>query len=191
MISRRRAIPRSMTGIGKPKYMLGALRLTALLLLAGAVSSGCTAQPRSPEPAYSPARAKAKPLLNLRRQPGGVTEPGHPANVWNIQISSDGSALLSAEGTPLISDGDYESVLPGAALNEIVGLVEQLHSVPQPRLALCMHQDHFEVAEMQSDFFRNECISRIVGSNLEKVYQAAQDLIRGTPWRFLRARSAL
>jgi hypothetical protein len=111
-----------------------------------------------------------------------------PANFWNIQISADGSALLSAEGTTLIQDGDYDAMLPRELLDPIFGLVEQLRAVPQPGMAMCMHADDYQVSEFQSDFFRNECILRIEGSRLEMLYRASEDLIRRAPWRFLRAR---
>jgi hypothetical protein len=126
----------------------------------------------------------------LRRQPGGMYFSGSAINFWNIQIAGDGSAVLAAQGTPLIQDGDYKGIVPPGLLQTVRSSIEQLRSTPAT-LRICMHASDFQVYAIRPDLFRNACISEVNDSHLATLYGVSEQIIRETTWRFVSPRPAL
>jgi len=145
-------------------------------------SLGCISASPTPSARQQPTLVSSgrNVTLNFRRQPGGFYHPTDLLNFWNLEVRSDGLAILAAEGTALIADGNYAGLIAPDAVAQLQNQVDKLRSVNQP-MAMCGHADYFEVNE--SPFSRNACISKIEASDLAALYIAAQDIIKTVAWR--------
>ena len=156
------------------------LTTAAIALLA------CVGHSRSPADAPKAAPPKRARALNLRRQPGGAYGPKDALNFWNLEVMPDGSAVLAAEGTPLIPDGNYAGVVSREFLGPLLALVDQLRSTPEA-VRICMHASDFQVFILR-EAFRNACISEVSTSELSGLYVAAERVIREAPWTLTSVR---
>jgi hypothetical protein len=176
----------------KPLCDLSCPRAFGVLLLVswpGLISCATSVLARAVAVPVQPAPA-ARDAFMLRRQPGGMLISGNAMNFWNIQIAGDGSAALSAQGTPLIQDGDYKGMVPPDLLQVVRSSIEQLRSTPAT-IRICMHASDFQVYASQADLFRNACISEVNDSNLAALFRASEQIIRETAWTFVSPRPAL
>src|SRR6266508_6354468 len=117
--------------------------------------------PSTPVPKESPPRRS----IMLRRQPGGMLIGRATMNFWNVDVAEDGSAVLVAEGTPLIRDGRYSGVLSSELWALIGAGVTEIKSTPAT-IWTCMHASDFQVYVYYQDLFRNACISEVDSSGL-------------------------
>ena len=176
----------------KPLGDLGWPKAFGVLLLGlwpALVGCGTSAAAKAPAGAAQPATA-ARPAFMLRRQPGGMLISEKAMNFWSIQIAGDGSAVLAAQGTPLIYDGDYRGTVAPDLLEMVRSNVERLRSTPAT-LRVCMHASDFQVYAFQADLFRNACISEVDDSNLAVLYRVSEQIIRETSWKSGSPRPAL
>ena len=123
----------------------------------------------------------ARPALMLRRQPGGMIISEGSMNFWTVQISEDGSAILAAQGTPLIANGRYAGIIAPDLFELVRSRADQIRTTPAT-IRICPHASDFQIYLFHVDIFRNACISEISDSNLAELYRASERVIRETPW---------
>ena len=111
-----------------------------------------------------------------------------PMNFWSVDVAEDGSAVLVAEGTPLIRDGKYSGVLSSELWALIRAGVTEIKSTPATTW-VCMHASDFQVRVYDQDLFRNACISEVESSGLAGLYRLAERVIRETRWSELKTSS--
>jgi hypothetical protein len=161
--------------------------LKLLCAIAAAVFVACASTTPTGHPDTSKVAAvKQRSRLEFRRQPDGVWPVDEPApDFWNLDIDPTGLAILAAEGTPLIADGNYAGVVSDDLMLGLRKQVEQLEGNPK---TVCTSGPTFLVLESPGAVYRQGCLGGIENSDLGDLYKAAQATIKAVSWRLVCAR---
>jgi hypothetical protein len=130
---------------------------------------------------------RSGPLLSLRCQPD-IRWQGQALDFWNLEIRPDGTAILSAEGTQLIADGNYSGIVPEELRAVVADAISNLHALGGPS-RMCMGGDSFQVIEFFSGFSQSVCFGDLSAADLAEAYRAAELMIRDTSWTMVSPRT--